>query len=98
LLRSFACLDLTVCHPLPPLYVLLYSLLFLCHHTASAELYTLSLHDALPICCRGSAAWAFARASRVAGEPMRNVISYSSTQSSAVPGSNSGMATTDPPA
>src|SRR5262249_60427090 len=40
------CLILSVIHPLPPLYSLLF---FFFNDTATTEIYTLSLHDALPI-------------------------------------------------
>src|ERR1022692_3682994 len=45
-----------VCHDLVVLYRVLLSSFFFCffffNDTATTEIYTLSLHDALPICCR----------------------------------------------
>src|SRR2546429_7281395 len=38
---------------------------FFFNDTATTEIYTLSLHDALPICCPMAAAWVFIRSSVV---------------------------------
>src|SRR3712207_9231630 len=51
------------------------SLFFFFNDTATTEIYTLSLHDALPICC--SSGWAGRRASRLTARTTKGPASRS---------------------
>src|SRR5690606_41893594 len=70
--RRCSCLRLHICNDTfsfshPPLFIHTYVFFF--NTTATTEIYTLSLHDALPILRRGAARHAAGGARRVAGGP-----------------------------